>query len=202
MATKKKAIKKAAPKKAGRKTRPVVKKTIKKAAPKKKAVAQKAVTKKKTVKKSPSKKAPIKKQASAKKKTVSTNDIIITHIKKVMTNIINGHLEQLREGNLCVKPGYFDYDRFHLDRVDGSYQDSLYSLIHYIMYEDGLYKMILTPKEIIRLNQMVKDFPYSIYRSEDREELFDEIYYKSISFVAKTLKQKGIEFDEDLDEYL
>jgi hypothetical protein len=178
---------------------------------KKGAAKKKAVTKKKAVKKSPAKKAPTKKQAvkkkavkkaPAKKKTGSTNDIIITHIKRVMTNIINQNLSELKQGNLCVKPGYFNYDRFFLDRVSGSYQDSLQSLIHYIMYDDGLYEKILTPKEMIELNQMVKESPFGIYHSNDREELFDEIYSESISFVANTLKQKGIEFDEELDEYL
>lgn len=54
-----------------------------------------------------------------------------------------------KEGDFKVRPGY-GYDKFYLDRVDGSYDMSLQGLIHYILHDDHLYEKFLSLKMKLR----------------------------------------------------
>jgi len=132
---------------------------------------------------------------------------IVKIITKILDNIIEEYKEEFREtGSFKVTPGY-GYDKFYLDWVEGSYDMSLYSLIHYIMYEEGIYKKILTDEQYKKLEELIEEYPESIYgpdMDEDPElvEKLDAIYDESISFVEEKLTSlgfdvKGVFYPED-----
>ena len=114
-----------------------------------------------------------------------------------------------KEGNFKVRPGY-GYDKFYLDRVDGSYDMSLHGLIHYILHDEHLYEKFLSEKQLEDQVAMTKEFPESIYSPNDDDddyakiqyEYLDVIYWRSIQFVAKRLMKEGFDVEEDFLDYL
>ena len=72
---------------------------------------------------------------------VELDQAAIELIEKEIINV----LDKITEENIAdfdqdkyykIRPNY-GYDKFYLDSIDGSYDMSLQSLVHYIMYEDG-----------------------------------------------------------------
>jgi hypothetical protein len=101
-----------------------------------------------------------------------------------------------------VRPGYGP-DKFYLNQVEGSYEDNLQLLIHYILYEDGLYKKFLTKKQLASCEEVINEYPESIYGSDDDslQQLLDEIYSGSIRFVGNKLLSLGFDVGNDFEEY-
>ena len=80
-----------------------------------------------------------------------------------------------------MRPRY-SYDNFYIDRVQGSYEGSLNGLIHHIMFEDGIYKNILTDEQFERCKKAVDEEPEGVWldnsASEDHtpdDSLVDEL---------------------------
>ncbi len=106
-----------------------------------------------------------------------------------------------------VRPDY-GYAKYYLTHVEGDYDMSLHSLIHYILYEEQLYNKFLTSKRLNDVKEVIKEYPESIYSPDCDEEGYeivqdslDWIYYKTISFVGKRLKELGYDVSE-FDDYL
>ena len=146
---------------------------------------------------------------SNKKKQVSVEDIV-KDVCDILDNIISDNTDYFEEEeNFKVRPGY-GYDKFYLDRVDGSYDMSLQGLIHYILHDDHLYEKFLSEKQLEDEVATTKEFPESIYGPNDDDENYakvqyeylDVIYGSSIQFVAKRLMQEGFDVEETFLDYL
>ena len=98
----------------------------------------------------------------------------------------------------------------YLDRVSGSYEDSLHNLIHKLMWE-GIYKQIIpTATEMWSVKETIEKYPDEIYKpdvfsaeNEDEEALLEHvedqlnlIYYKTI-IVIKNYLRRFPHFDYD-----
>ena len=83
---------------------------------------------------------------------------------KILDGIIDAHVNQFRKNDsFKVRPGY-GYDKFYLDSIDGSYDMSLQGLIHYIMYEEGIYRKILSNSQYADVVDLIEENPEAIYR--------------------------------------
>jgi len=78
-------------------------------------------------------------------------DKVSNRVIEILGEIIEENIDNFRDANKSedndydsfeVSPGYGN-NLFYLEKIDGSYYQSLYGLIHYIMYEEGLYKNFL-----------------------------------------------------------
>ena len=135
---------------------------------------------------------------------------IIKRVKMILNEIIESNKEYFREFNsFKVRPGY-GYDKFYLTWIEGCYDMSLQGLIHYIMYEEGIYKEILNEKQYNDLEEVIKDYPEAIYgpstEDEDYEriqlDILDRVYYESIKFVGTRLIELNFDVEDDFSEYL
>ena len=135
---------------------------------------------------------------------------ILYDVKYILASIIEKNKDSFKkEGNFKVRPGY-GYDKFYLDRVDGSYDMSLHGLIHYILHDEHLYEKFLSEKQLEDQVAITKEFPESIYGPNDDDENYakvqyeylDVIYGSSIQFVAKRLMQEGCDVEETFLDYL
>jgi len=138
---------------------------------------------------------------------MQTNQIV-----KEINNILEKNITEnvgffRKDDSFKVRPGY-GYDKFYLDRIDGSYDMSLQGLIHHIMYEEGFYKKILNDKEYAEMEVVIAEYPESIYgptdedeNYEDLQEKLDSIYWESITFVGKKLLGLGFDVEETFSEY-
>ena len=101
--------------------------------------------------------------------------------------------------------------KYYLDRVSGSYQDSLHNLIHKLMWYEGIYNHIIpTDTEMRVVKETIEKHPDEIYKpdifsaeNEDEEALLEQledqinsIYYKTI-LVIKNYLQRFAHFDSD-----
>ena len=149
------------------------------------------------------------------------------YVCSVLGKIIDDNLDRFKESNeFKVRPGY-SYDKFYLDRVGvgvtvGSHlspEMSLIGLIHHVMFQDGIYKKILTDEQYESCNKVVKEEPESIWGpdqwclqpsglspDDDYEQLGEiegllaKIYNTCILDVHARLKAAGFQIDE-LDEW-
>ena len=134
----------------------------------------------------------------------------IDYLSSALDKIIDENLDSFKENNsFQVRPGY-SYDNFYLDRVQGAYEGSLNGLIHHIMFEDGIYKNILTDEQFERCKKAVDEEPEGIWldnsASEDHipdDSLVDEledIYAQVIEHVCIRLNNEGFKVEE-LDDF-
>lgn len=139
------------------------------------------------------------------------SDALIQQVIDTLDKIITGNIGHFREeGDFKVRPGY-GYDKFYLDWVDGSYDMSLQSLIHYIMYEDGIYKKILNKNQYARLLHVINEQPESIFSADElidenysqlQYDFLDYFYYTPIKFVYDKLMSLGFDVSYAFSEYL
>ena len=149
----------------------------------------------------------------SKKSNMENNDKNYDDIRiksvSIITNILDKIIEDSKisfkeENNFQVRPGY-GYDNFDLTNIEGSYDMSLYGLVHYIMYEEGIYKQFLNPQEYSDLEKTIETEPEAIYRpdydeNEPVNELLDNIYWYSIEFVAQKLKRLNFDVESIFSE--
>ena len=160
---------------------------------------------KQNVKFNPKSKA-IKSSAPGKDTGLDKKTQIIQSINSILSKIIDDNLNEFKKTkSLKVRPGY-GYDKFYLDTVDGSYDESLHGLIHYILFEEGYYEKFLTKSQMKDVQAVVSEFPESIYRPESEtkqglraQEILDDIYWDCITHVAKYLKSKNLLVDVFVD---
>jgi len=140
--------------------------------------------------------------------TSLNQDEIINKVTKILDKIISENLESISQYEFKIRPGY-GYDKFYLNHVDGSYDMSLQSLLHYILFEEGIYKQILNEDQFAKCMKVIKEEPEAIYSPsgdsvEDFEiqDLLDTIYDKSIAFTGRTLLAMGLDVYPDFEDYL
>lgn len=130
-----------------------------------------------------------------------------SYLATVLDKIIDSHLDEFRtSGTFKVRPGY-SYDTFYLDKVQGSFDESLNGLIHHIMFKDGVYKAFLTDEQFDSCKAVVEQEPESIWGPSDDDDdcdslqdTLDEIYLSTIMHVRDRLKAEGFTV-EALDDY-
>lgn len=136
-------------------------------------------------------------------------DEIVDFIYQNLFEIIYENFDALQ----CMKdyrlrPGY-GYDKFYINKVEGGYEHGLNSLIHYILYEDHIYKNILNDDQYLQCRNVIKNQPYAIYypgvdSDEDIEvtELLNYIYTRTIFRIAQYLILIGLDVRYDFRKYL
>jgi hypothetical protein len=133
---------------------------------------------------------------------------IISFINKKLIEIIYDNLDSLKEGDFKVRPGY-GYDKFYLNRVDGSYDMSIQGLIHYLLYEELIYRDILNLDQYAKCRLVIQNHPESIYYPDDNSaddikvrELLDFIYSYSIFSIGHFMISIGLDVSQDFKDYL
>ncbi len=97
--------------------------------------------------------------------------------------------------NFKVRPGY-GYDKFYLDWVEGSYDMSLQSLIHFILFEKRYLKHILSSKTYKSYATYMKTVPEGLYdfgRNEKEQQIIDDIEWVTVCFVASCFEEAGLD---------
>ncbi|MDY3307236.1 hypothetical protein [Psychrobacter sanguinis] len=138
-------------------------------------------------------------------------ELIEKEIINVLDKIIKENIADFdQDEGYKARPGY-GYDKFYLDSIDGSYDMSLQSLVHYIMYEDGHYQKFLNQSQYVRLLYTIQNYPESIFSlDEDLDNNYEQIQYsliekmfaKAINFVGITLFKNGFDVKSTFDEYI
>jgi hypothetical protein len=118
-----------------------------------------------------------------------------------------------------VKTEYSD-ESFYLNKVDGSFDESLHMLIHRIMYVENkhvvgsndpdkdlscYYLMFIHPELFHEIDENPNlrwwiDFDHEDFGKVD--EFLSDIYYQVIHNVYKYMKEIGIDLKDDFEDYL
>lgn len=136
-------------------------------------------------------------------------DDIVSFVFNAIFEIIYDNLDSIQYmKNYRLRPGY-GYDKYYINKVEGGYECSLQSLIHYILYEDHIYKIILNDSQYYNCKIVIKNQPYAIYypdgdSDDDIEvtELLDYIYTRTLYLVGHYLIGIGIDARYDFRDYL
>ncbi len=128
-----------------------------------------------------------------------------TELVNFLNKIIDENIENFKEqGDFIVRPG-IAYDRFDLTAVDGSYDMSLAGLVHHFLYERGHYEKILPKNEFEECENVVKNYPESIYGPEDDEDIqltIDELHHVARQTVGNKLKNLKFKISDEFEELL
>lgn len=126
--------------------------------------------------------------------------IIVSRIIKGIQNNL-GDIERQQNFKINVPgiPG-----KYYLDRISGSYEDSLHNLIHKIMWYKKIYHEIISCNdELKKIEDVVNNYPDEIYKPDSSdanneseiefyESLHDEIniiHFKSIMGIKEYLSR-------------
>ncbi len=142
-----------------------------------------------------------------KTKLQKNTEVVQVQLKAILEKlIVNNSDSFLKNKSYKVRPPYGP-GKFYLNHVEGTYEDSLQLLIHYILYEENLYNKILSKKQMASCKQVVINYPESIYGpGEDEDgsiqELLDNIYHDAIRYVGNKLLSLGFNVDDDFAEFM
>jgi len=138
-------------------------------------------------------------------------DNAIQKVNVILNQIIDEHVAKFKKSKeFKVTPNY-GYKKFYLDKIDGSYDNSIYSLIHYILYQEGIYNNFLNADQLKELEMVIKEYPTSIYGPNEEEDenyeeiqydFLDKVYSEGITCVAKRLLNEGFNVKERFDDFL
>jgi hypothetical protein len=134
---------------------------------------------------------------------------IVSKVKQVLSEIISQNEKELSEEMDFKIVTNYGYGKFYLGKLDGSYDMSLYALVHYILFEEKLYPLFLTKQQLKDVGRLIKDFPESIYRPDETAENYDYVQYevldevtsRAFEYVRLELQKRGFatsEFDTQL----
>jgi hypothetical protein len=125
----------------------------------------------------------------------------ITLICDELDAIISDNAQELKHAKYFKIRTGIAYDKFYMDRVEGSYDQSLHGLIHHLMWERKYYHDILPESQISVVSKMVKEEPEGIYRPdhddlsisleqcEELDDALNDIYFNVIKHVGNQLKE-------------
>jgi len=136
-------------------------------------------------------------------------DEIVSFLYKKLFDIIYDNFYSIQAmKNYRLRPGY-GYDKFYINKVEGGYKYSLQSLIHYILFENLIYRDILSDDQYDQCMGVIKNQPYEIYyptgdSDEDKEvtKVLDYFYSRTIFNVAHFLISVGLDVKYDFRKYL
>ena len=136
--------------------------------------------------------------------------IVSRIIEGIENNLVDIERQQNFKINIPDIPG-----KYYLDRISGSYEDSLHNLIHKLMWYEKIYHEIISRyDEIKKIEDIVNNYPDEIYKPdcsdandeneiEFYENLHDEIniiHFESIMCVKDYLSRFS-HFDSQEFEY-
>jgi hypothetical protein len=112
-------------------------------------------------------------EASTKKADVDSGDQfgrIIGLLKVKLDSIINASREEFLDSeSFKVRPGVA-YDKFYLNHVTGTYDCSLQSLIHHLLWENKYYHELLPSSQLSVAEKVVRDEPECIFSLDEDDE--------------------------------
>lgn len=134
---------------------------------------------------------------------------IVSFIYQKLFDIIYDNFDSIQDmKNYRLRPGY-GYNKFFINKVEGGYKYSLQSLIHYILFENLIYRDILNDDQFDQCMGVIKNQPYAIfYPGGDSDEdfavteLLDYIYTRTIFRIAQYLILIGLDVRYDFRKYL
>lgn len=135
----------------------------------------------------------------------------VEKVNLILNQIIDEHLAKFKKSKEFKVAPKYGYKKFYLDKIDGSYDNSLYSLIHYIMYQEGIYSNFLNADQLKTLEVVLKEYPMAIYGPNDEEDenyeeiqydFLDVVYSEGITCVANRLIKEGFEVKDVFLDYL
>jgi hypothetical protein len=121
--------------------------------------------------------------------------------------------------NKSIKVRYGPEDeKFYLDWVEGSYESSLWLLIHKTMYHEGIYQKFLNDRCMAEVEQVIKDQPDCIYGANEdnftpeeeangydyaliQETYLDGLYNAGIFFIGDQLKKNGYDVGQTFADW-
>lgn len=140
-------------------------------------------------------------------------DECITKIKGILDKIIDKNMIYFRflaledPENVClrVKNTFYGYNDFILDKVEGHYDKSLWSLIHWMLYQEKIYHLILSKKQLKDCVVLLQEDTAAlylpvIYNDIDYERLavIDEIMFAGVLFVGQKLLDSGFDVSKEM----
>lgn len=136
-------------------------------------------------------------------------DEIVEFIYQRLFGIIYENFDAIQDKkDYQLRPGY-GYNKFYINKVEGGYKDSLHSLIHYILFEDLIYRDILNDDQYDQCMAVINNQLYEIYypRGDSDEDidvkgLLDYIYKRTIFKIAQFLILIGLDVRYDFRNYL
>jgi len=136
-------------------------------------------------------------------------DEIVSFLYQKLFDIVYDKFEEIQDmKNYRLRPGY-GYNKFFINKVEGGYECSLQSLIHYILFEHLIYRDILNEDQYDQCMGLIRNQPYAIYypgvdSDEDIEvtELLNYIYTRTIFMIAQFLILIGLDVRYDFRDYL
>lgn len=124
----------------------------------------------------------------------------INLLKGHLDSIIDSHAEIFKEsGSFKVRTGVAD-NKFYLDRVDGTYEESLHSLIHNLLWEKKYYHDLLPESQLEVVESIISDETDNIYspdlddesmeldEAEELQDSLSSLYFKVITHVCERLQ--------------
>ena len=69
-------------------------------------------------------------------------------------------------------------EKFYLDKVEGTYESSLWLLIRKIMFSEGLYQQFLDADHAAEVEKVIKEEPDCIYKPDWDDDDAEEIRYE------------------------
>jgi hypothetical protein len=136
-------------------------------------------------------------------------DEIVSVVYQKLFEIVYDNFEAIQDmKDYRLRPGY-GYDKFYINKVEGGNECSLQGLIHYILFEDHIYREILNDNQYDCCKELIKNNPYDIYYPcgdsyDDIEvrEVLDYIYSRTIINIAYFLISVGFDVKYDFRKYL
>ena len=140
--------------------------------------------------------------------SMHAQDEIISKVTSILNKIIIENTPSLIKGDYMVRTKY-GYQKFYLNWTSGSFDMSIYSLVHHLLAEEMVYKQILNEDQFAKCMKVIKDEPEAIYSPEgdsvedsEVQDLLDLIYYKSIAYIGNKLIAMGLNVFHDFKDYL
>lgn len=140
---------------------------------------------------------------------IQRKDEIVDFLYQKLFEIIYDNFDDLQYmKNYRLRPGY-GYNKFYINKVEGGYKGSLQSLIHYILFENLIYRDILNDDQYDQCMRVIKNQPYTIYypnnesneNTEVKQEL-DYIYTRTIFNIGHLLISVGLDVKYDFRKFL
>jgi hypothetical protein len=142
-------------------------------------------------------------------------DEVISRLIYILSQIIENSEDDFEQSqNFKVRvvslPG-----KYYLDRVSGSYEDSLHSLIHHLMWREGMYARFIHTTDVLReIEHLITHEPESIYKpdifsSETKEQTealealtdqIDAIYSQTIKSTEILLRRFSHHCSEEFED--
>ncbi len=104
---------------------------------------------------------------------------------KVIDNLIDINKDDFKVTKSYKVRYGTDEEKFYLSNVDGSYEASLWLLIHKIMFNEGLYREFLDDAHVAEVEEVIKDEPDNIYKPDWDDDAAEEIWYETLEVIYK-----------------